>query len=136
MRLLRAIKVHWYPSSPDKETLPRFTPLGLWANLSFVNQAVEVSLSQNVSEHIYGKNPGDSCLEKNVVTNSSIALEDARAWGGLFPHEIPLPGSWAKASGSPLPASSYIPPTEPAEFIVFNLLLDNKADVCTGSHFD
>lgn len=29
-----------------------------------------------------------------------------------------------------------IPPTEPAEFIFFNLLLDNKTDVHTGSRFE
>lgn len=106
MRLLRAIKVQRYPAGPDRETLPRFSPLGLWVNLSFINKAVELWLSQSVSEHVYGANRGDSYLEKKVVANSSIALEDARTWDGLSPHWVPLPGSWMKASGSPLLASS------------------------------
>lgn len=82
----RAIKVHWCPPGSDRETLPRFSPLGLWANLSFPSKAVDLWLSRSVSECLYGANLGDSYLVEKVVTNSSTALEDARVWDGLSQH--------------------------------------------------
>lgn len=86
MRLLRAVTVHWCPPGPERETLPRFSSLGLSANLSFINKAIDVWFSQSVSEHLYGANLGDRYLAEKVMSNSSTPLADARAGDGLSPH--------------------------------------------------
>lgn len=77
----------------------------------------------HVYEHVCGANLGDSYLVDKVVSNFT-ALADARAW--TFSPLSPITwftdeNFWRSTSCVQLPFI-YIPPTEPAEFIFFNLL--------------
>lgn len=72
---------------------------------SFLGILVDLCLSHTVPEHVCSANLSDGYTADRVLSNSFIALEDAKAWGGCSVHWAPLAGSWMKASGSPLLAS-------------------------------